>query len=88
MECDTASTRIWLPMDLRATFRPCTSGTPAPSSVPSIRQNRAMANCATSGPITGARRIRSLPHPPPFSDANQSRTSKPGSTIPTATNTP
>ena len=30
-------------MDLRATFKACTSGTPALSSVPNIRQNRAMA---------------------------------------------
>ena len=55
MEWETASTRIWFPIDLRATFNPLISGTPAVSNVPSIRQNRAMANWATSFPITGAR---------------------------------
>jgi hypothetical protein len=74
MDCETASTRIWLPMDLRATFRPCTSGTPAPSRVPSIRQNRAMANCAVSGPTTGDCKTRFSQTRRPFSEANQVRT--------------
>ena len=61
-------------MDLRATFKPCTSGTPAPSSVPSIRQNRAMANCATSGPTSGDRSTSRSQMRRPFSEANQVRT--------------
>ena len=42
----------------------CTSGTPAPSRVPSIRQKRAMANCATSGPTIGERKINAFPDAP------------------------
>ena len=77
-------------MDRRATFKPCTSGTPAPSNVPSIRQKRAIANCATSGPTSGARKIIPSQMRLPFrrrkpiarnsrSDANdrRRRTSKP-----------
>ena len=88
MDWATASTRIWLPMDWRATFRPCTSGTPAPSSVPSIRQNRAMANCATSGPTSGDFRIKPSQMRRPFSEVNQVRSRKPMTTSPTATNKP
>ncbi len=64
-------------MDLRATLRRCTSGTPAPSSVPSIRQKRAMANCATSGPTTGERRTKPSQTRRPFSETTQARTMKP-----------
>ena len=75
-------------MDRRATFRLCTSGTPAPSNVPSIRQKRAIANCAISGPTIGARKINPSQTRLPFSEVNQVRTRNPMPTNPAATNNP
>ena len=57
IEFETASTNTWSPIERRATLSPLISGTPAPNSVPSIRAKRAIANCATSGPIIGIRKI-------------------------------
>ena len=71
-------------MDLRATLSACTSGTPALSSVPSIRQKRAMANWLNSGPSTGTRRMNPSQARRPFSDATQLRTRKPTTTSPIA----
>ena len=76
MELDTASTRIWLPMERRATLSDWTSGTPAPSSVPSMRQKRAMANCATNGPTSGERRTKPSQTRRPFSETTHARAMK------------
>ena len=71
MACETASTTIWLPMDLRATLSDCTRGTPAPRRVPNMRQKRAMANWLTRGPTTGALKIKPSQTRRPFSEPNQ-----------------
>src|ERR1017187_262631 len=88
MDCATASTKIWLPIERRATFKPCTSGTPAPINVPSIRQKRAIANCAMSGPTSGAFKTKPSQTRLPFAEANQVRTRNPTATKPTATKIP
>src|ERR1019366_8000701 len=88
MDCATASTKIWLPIERRATFKPCTSGTPAPIKVPSIRQKRAIANCAISGPTSGAFKIEPSQMRLPFSEANQVRTRKNNPTSPAPTSNP
>ena len=51
--CSTVSASVWLPIASRATRSDATSGTPAPTSVPSIRQNRTSANRAMTRPSTG-----------------------------------
>ena len=42
-----------------ATFSDDTSGTPAPSKVPSMREKRTSAKCATTLPSSGTRSARS-----------------------------
>ena len=46
MAWSTVSARVWLPIASRATLSDATSGTPAPTSVPSIRQKRTRAKWA------------------------------------------
>ena len=57
MATSTASARTWLPIASLATRRAATSGTPAPTSVPSMRQKRTRANRETAWPKTGKRSV-------------------------------
>jgi len=49
------SASVWFPIASFATFSDDTSGTPEPSSVPSIRQNRTSAKCPITSPTPGVR---------------------------------
>ena len=75
-------------MERRATLRACTSGTPELSRVPSIRQNRAMANWLNSGPSTGTRMMNPSHARRPRSEVIQLRTRKTMTASPTAMNNP
>jgi hypothetical protein len=88
MDWETVSTRIWLPMDLRATFRPCTSGTPAPSKRAQhpaetrhgeLRDQRADQRRAQN---------QSLPRAPAFFGGKPGAHQKAAPTTPAATSNP
>ncbi len=51
----TVSARTWLPIASFATRNEAIRGTPAPMSVPNIRQNRTSANRAMPVPNNGKR---------------------------------
>ena len=50
MACSTVSASVWLPIASRATLSDATSGTPAPTSVPSMRAKRTRAKWAMTCP--------------------------------------
>ena len=75
-------------MERRATLRALISGTPAPSSVPSIRQKRDMAYCATRDPTVGTRRMYPSHARRPADETNQLRTRNALIPTPKAASTP